>query len=119
MRLGVVAYVVPFVFVFHPALIGHGTLGEILVTTISASVGVVLLGIGCAGYLYRTLSRPKRVWAWAAAALLMMPPLPWFPTALADAMGLAIGLALIGWERRVRVAGPAARDIASAPTAHR
>src|SRR5256886_12268147 len=32
MRLGVVAYVVPFVFVFHPALIAMGTPGEILVT---------------------------------------------------------------------------------------
>ena len=48
MRLGVVAYVVPFVFVFHPALIGHGTLAEILLTMFTASVGVVLLGIGCA-----------------------------------------------------------------------
>jgi TRAP transporter 4TM/12TM fusion protein len=55
MRLGVVAYVVPFVFVFHPALIGHGTLGEILVTMLTASIGVVLLGIGCAGYLFRPL----------------------------------------------------------------
>jgi TRAP transporter 4TM/12TM fusion protein len=119
MRLGVVAYVVPFVFVFHPALIGHGTLAEILVTMFTASVGVVLLGIGCAGYLHRPLSWPKRVWAWAAATLLMMPPLAWLPTALADVMGLAIGLALIGWERHVRVVGPAARDVASSPTAHR
>ena len=56
MRLGVVAYVVPFIFVFHPALIGRGTLGEILVTMLTASIGVVLLGIGCAGYLFRPLS---------------------------------------------------------------
>jgi TRAP transporter 4TM/12TM fusion protein len=118
MRLGVVAYVVPFVFVFHPALIGHGALAEILVTMFTASVGVVLLGIGCAGYLYRPLSWPKRVGVWAAAALLMMPPLAWLPTALADAMGLAIGLALIGWERRVRQAGPAPHGVASSPTAH-
>ena len=39
MRLGVVAYVVPFVFVFHPALIGLGTPGEILVTMLTASIG--------------------------------------------------------------------------------
>jgi hypothetical protein len=48
----------------------------------------------------------------------MMPPLAWLPTALADAMGLAIGLALIGWERRVRQAGPAPHGVASSPTAH-
>ena len=119
MRLGVVAYVVPFVFVFHPALIGHGALGEILVTMLSASIGVVLLGIGCAGYLFRPLSWSKRAWAWAAAALLMMPPLVWLPQAVADVAGFAIGLALVVWERRGRAISPAASDVAASPTAHR
>ena len=117
MRLGVVAYVVPFVFVFHPALIGHGALGEILVTMLTASIGVVLLGIGCAGYLFRPLSWWKRVWAWAAAALLMMPPLVWLPQAAADVAGLAIGLALIVGERRGRAISSAAPDVAASPTA--
>src|SRR2546422_770806 len=102
MRLGIVAYVVPFVFVFHPALIGRGTLGEIVVTMLTASIGVVLLGIGCVGYLFRPLSWSKRAWAFAAAALLMMPPQAWLPELAADAMGLAAGLALLGWERRAR-----------------
>jgi TRAP-type uncharacterized transport system fused permease subunit len=119
MRLGVVAYVVPFIFAFHPALIGHGTLGEILITTLTASVGVVLLGIGCAGYLFRPLPWPKRVWAFAAAALLMMPPLGWLPPAAADATGLGLGVALVMWERRARPAGAAARDVAPSPSAHR
>jgi len=73
MRLGIVAYVVPFVFVFHSALIGRGTLGEIVVTMLTASIGVVLLGIGCVGYFFRPLSWSKRAWAFAATALLMMP----------------------------------------------
>jgi TRAP-type uncharacterized transport system fused permease subunit len=119
MRLGVVAYVVPFVFVFHPALIGHGTLAEIVTTTLTASAGVVLLGIGCAGYLFRPLAWSKRAMAWAGAALLMMPPLPWVSTAVADAAGLAIGLALVGWERRARTAGLGARDVAVSPSARR
>ena len=119
MRLGVVAYVVPFVFVFHPALIGLGTPAEILVTMLTASIGVVLLGVGCAGYLFRPLSWTKRLWAWAAAALLMMPPLVWLPQVVADAAGLAIGLALVVWERRARTIGTAARDVAASPTPHR
>src|SRR5882724_9224437 len=119
MRLGVVAYVVPFVFVFHPALIGLGTPAEILVTMLTASIGVVLLGVGCAGYLFRPLSWTKRLWAWAAAALLMMPPLVWLPQVVADVAGLAIGLALVVWERRARTIGTAARDVAASPTPHR
>jgi TRAP transporter 4TM/12TM fusion protein len=102
MRLGIVAYVVPFVFVFHPELIGFGSLAGVVVTMFTASIGVVLLGIGCAGYLFRPLSWAKRVWAWAAAALLMMPPLAWLPTTAADVAGLAVGAALVVWERRGR-----------------
>jgi TRAP transporter 4TM/12TM fusion protein len=119
MRLGVVAYVVPFVFVFHPALIGHGTPAEVVATTLTASAGVVLLGIGCAGYLFRPLAWSKRAAAWAGAALLMMPPLPWVSTAVADAAGLAVGLALVVWERRARAIGLAARDVAVSPSARR
>jgi TRAP transporter 4TM/12TM fusion protein len=107
MRLGIVAYVVPFVFVFHPELIGVGTPAGVVVTMLTASIGVVLLGIGCAGYLFRPLSWAKRAWAWAAAALLMMPPLEWLPPVVADAIGLAAGLALLGWERRARAMGAA------------
>ena len=47
----------------------------------------------------------------------MMPPLGWLSVAVADAIGLAIGLALIGWERRGRVTGAAARAVAPSPTA--
>ena len=59
MRLAIAAYLVPFVFAFHPALILHGTLGDIVLTIITASIGVILLGIGCAGYLFRPLSWAK------------------------------------------------------------
>ena len=119
MRLGVVAYVVPFIFVFHPALIGRGTLGEILATMLTASIGVVLLGIGCAGYLFRPLSWARRIWAWAAAALLMMPPLAWLAPGVADATGLALGLALVVSERRARVLSRPPVEAAAAPTVHR
>jgi TRAP transporter 4TM/12TM fusion protein len=115
MRLGIVAYVVPFIFAFHPALIGHGTIAEILITMTTASIGVVLLGIGCAGYLFRPLSWARRVWAFAAAALLMMPPLPWLPTAAADLLGLAVGAALVVWERRARTISAGAAGVAASP----
>src|SRR5207249_4994079 len=78
---------------FHPGLIGHGTPAEFLITTTTSSIGVVLLGIGCAGYLVRPLSWPRRVWAWLAAALWMMPPLAWLPATVADLSGLVIGIA--------------------------
>jgi TRAP transporter 4TM/12TM fusion protein len=105
MRLGIVAYIVPFVFVYHPALILHGTVGEIVVTVITASVGVILLGIACAGYLFRPLGWMRRGWAALAALLLILPPQEWVPVFLIDVAGLALGLALVLLERSVVSAG--------------
>jgi TRAP transporter 4TM/12TM fusion protein len=55
MRLGIVAYLVPFFFVFHPALLFEGPPAEVLLAAVTAGFGVVLLGIGCVGFLVRPL----------------------------------------------------------------
>ncbi|OLB99034.1 MAG: hypothetical protein AUH30_06505 [Candidatus Rokubacteria bacterium 13_1_40CM_68_15] len=111
MRLGIVAYIVPFVFVFHPPLIFMGSFAQITVAVVTASIGVILLGVGCAGYLFRPLSWFRRTWAWVAGLLLFMPPLSVLPFAksmalseavgevLIDVLGLALGLALVLVER--------------------
>ncbi len=97
MRLGVAAYVVPFAFVLHPALILKGTAGEVVLAILTASVAVVFLGIGCAGYLFRPLGWGRRALTFLAGLLLLLPP--WGGTWLvADAAGLALGLALVAWE---------------------
>jgi TRAP transporter 4TM/12TM fusion protein len=98
MRLGIVAYIVPFIFVFHPALIGKGGWVEIGGTVLTASAGVILLSIGCAGFFTRPLSWPRRAWAVVAAAFFIMPPLAALPTVAADAIGLVLGSAFIASE---------------------
>jgi TRAP transporter 4TM/12TM fusion protein len=95
MRLGIVAYIVPFVFVFHPALIGHGTWLEIIGTVLTAAAGVILLSIGCAGFFTRPLGWPRRAWTFVAAAFFIMPPLAVLPTVAADAIGLVLGAAFV------------------------
>lgn len=98
MRLGIAAYVVPFVFALHPALILNGTLGEVLLAVAAASIGTFLLAIGCAGYLFRPLGWEKRGLFWLAGLLLLLPSWSglWL---IADAAGLALGLWLFLWER--------------------
>ena len=51
MRMGSTMYFVPFFFVLNPALILHGTLEEIIIETVTAFVGVFLIGSGLQGYL--------------------------------------------------------------------
>ncbi len=97
MRLGVAAYIVPFIFALHPPLILMGTLKEIIVAVITASIGVFLLGAGCAGYLFRPLNWAKRGILWLASLLLLLPA--WSGAWLiADGLGLALGVTLFAWE---------------------
>jgi TRAP-type uncharacterized transport system fused permease subunit len=107
MRLGIVAYIVPFVFVFHPALIGKGSWVEIGASVLTAAAGVVLLSIACVGFFTRRLSWPRRAWALAAAILFIMPPVPGVPELAADATGLLVGATFIASE--LSLAGHLAR----------
>jgi TRAP transporter 4TM/12TM fusion protein len=94
MRLGIVAYIVPFVFVFHPALLFKGTPLEIGGAIVSATIGVVFLSVGVAGYLYKRLGWFKRA-LMIAAGLLLIPSSStsfWFG---ANALGIFLGVALV------------------------
>jgi TRAP transporter 4TM/12TM fusion protein len=102
MRLGIVAYVVPFVFVFHPALILHGSPGAIVLAVVTASAGVILLAIGCAGYLFRPLGMVRRAWAIVAGLCLIAPPVPGLPPTALDVAGVALGALLVVLERAAR-----------------
>ena len=98
MRLGIAAYVVPFVFALHPALILKGALSEIAFAVVASSAGTFLLAVGCAGYLFRSLSWAKRGLFCLAGLLLMLPS--WHGTWLiADAAGLLLGTGLFFWEK--------------------
>jgi TRAP transporter 4TM/12TM fusion protein len=109
MRLGVVAYLVPFVFAYHPALLLRGTAGEIAVAVITAVVGVVVLAIGCAGHLFRPLGPGRRALA-ILAGVLMVPPPAGGPWLAANAAGLLVAAALLAaewWATRPAAPSPA------------
>jgi TRAP-type uncharacterized transport system fused permease subunit len=60
MRLGIVAYVVPFAFAFQPALLGRAPATDVVVAVLAAAAGVIVLAVGCVGYLARPLSWGRR-----------------------------------------------------------
>jgi TRAP transporter 4TM/12TM fusion protein len=113
MRLAIAAYVVPFVFAFHPALILVGTWTDIVTTVITSALGTILIGVGCAGYLVRPLGWGRRAWAIAAGLLLFMPSVPGIAEYVFDAAGLLVAGALVGWERSARAAAASASAPAS------
>lgn len=50
-RLGGVIYLLPFIFVFNPALILQSGMGEVIQAVLSAGLGVILIGSTFEGYL--------------------------------------------------------------------
>jgi TRAP-type uncharacterized transport system fused permease subunit len=73
MRLCAIAYVVPFLFVFSPALLLIGSWYAVAISIATAIAGAVLLGIGLVGYLFRPFGVLTRLVFLVAAAGLLIP----------------------------------------------
>src|SRR3990170_2713495 len=94
MRLATVAYVVPFLFVYSPALLLKGTVLDVVVAVTTAIIGAGFLGIALSGYLFARLNLLQRGLL-AVGALGMLTPAGegiLFPLGT-DPAGLARGVA--------------------------
>jgi TRAP transporter 4TM/12TM fusion protein len=77
MRLGIVIYFIPFFFVFHPALILQGPILEIIYTSVSSFIGILLIGSGLEGYLVKLgkINPLERVFLTISGFLISFPDL--------------------------------------------
>lgn len=72
-KLGLVAFFLPYFFVFSPSLLGYGKLSVILVDFITAAVGVYVLGFATQGYLRGPLNRMEQTLLMVLALCLIVP----------------------------------------------
>lgn len=72
-RYGWPAFVLPFVFVFSPAMIMQGTALEITRITIAACIGIWLASAGISGYLNKPLGVISRVLLIGSGIALLFP----------------------------------------------
>ena len=72
-RLGWIAYVIPFVFVLSPALIGQGSTVEIVSAAVTAIIGVWIASGGLIGHMFGPLGLVDRAIFFAAGILLLLP----------------------------------------------
>ncbi len=72
-RIGWVAYVIPFVFVFSPPLIMKGSPVEVIVTFFTAVLGVWIASAGFLGYLFQRLGALSRVIFITVGLALLVP----------------------------------------------
>jgi TRAP transporter 4TM/12TM fusion protein len=76
MRLGILAYIVPFLFILSPPFLLSGSISEIGWAVARSSLGVGVLGCAIVGYLIRKINWIKRLGlALAAIGLLLAPEL--------------------------------------------
>ena len=88
MLLASAGFLVPFMFVYAPALLLEGSLGEIVVVTGTGIAGVTALAAAAMGFLRRELIPWERGLLLVAAFALI------FPGLLSDGCGLAILLVI-------------------------
>jgi TRAP transporter 4TM/12TM fusion protein len=66
-------YVVPYMFVYGPSLLGIGSMGEVLYTLITAGIGVWAFAAAIQGWIFKQASVWERIIILAAALLLIKP----------------------------------------------
>jgi TRAP transporter 4TM/12TM fusion protein len=72
-RLAIIAYIVPFLFVFFPALIFKGSPEAIIICVTTALFGCFVLSAALSGYLFRKLGPFRRVILGLAGIGLLIP----------------------------------------------
>jgi TRAP transporter 4TM/12TM fusion protein len=97
LRLGFVAYILPFFFVYNPCLVGEGGPVEVAWSVLTAVVGIVLISGGTEGFLYG-LGRLKGPWRiyFAAGGIAFLVPSIYVHAVSAAAVTLAGGLLRTG-----------------------
>ena len=109
MRLGILAYIVPFIFALSPALLLIGPWQSVSVTVACALIATVMLGVGLVGYLFQPIGALRRALFILAAAGLFIPLLPSgqfaMLTWIANGIGLVIAISVVVAEWLLRKHG--------------
>lgn len=83
-RLALAAFIVPFAFVYDPALIMNGSIPEIAYAVGAVTLGLCAVAVAIEGYYRRAIGAAARL-ALGAAGILLLIPAP-----VADAAGLVL-----------------------------
>ena len=109
-RLGWIAYVVPFVFVLSPSLIGYGSTVGVATAFVTAVIGVWIASCGLMGYLFRPLNALFRILFFAAGIALLIPGDAFAEGVTINIVGAVVAALLVGREFFARRNGREARQ---------
>jgi TRAP transporter 4TM/12TM fusion protein len=88
-RLGIIAFIVPFMFIYEPVLLFEGPYLEVLQALITATVGVIALALGLERWLWGGIN------VWISGLLILAALLLIKPGWITDLIGLGIIAAIL------------------------
>ncbi|WP_366655272.1 TRAP transporter permease [Fodinicurvata sp. EGI_FJ10296] len=91
-KLAIVAFIVPYMFVFHEELLFIGSAGGVAWAVMTAAIGACLIAAATFGCLIRPMSAAERLAAFVAAGALLYPGLA------TDMIGLTVGGGVVAWQ---------------------
>ena len=112
-RLGWIAYIIPFVFVLSPNLLMQGEAVQVLTALVLACIGVWIASCGFIGYLFRPIGAAFRLLFVAAGLALLVPGDAFTYGVAINVTGGILAFLLIGREYMARRNGAVASPIQS------
>lgn len=73
MRLGLVAFILPYLFVYNPVLLMEGSISNIITAFFTAALGITGFASALNGYLFTMMHMWKRIVLFFGALLLIIP----------------------------------------------
>jgi TRAP transporter 4TM/12TM fusion protein len=104
-KLAWVAYIVPFLFIYSPAMLLRGNWIEVLLAVVTAFVGTTAVSMAIIGYATRPIGAVERVLFAVFGIMLMIPPGTDIVTIVINLIGGAGLLVLLFASRAQRGAG--------------
>jgi len=88
-KLGIVAFIMPFFFVWNPAFVGRGDPVDVAVCAVTGFLGAIFMGYGFFGHMNSKVNFIFRIAFFLGGVLLL------FPNYLYSAVGLAVAIAML------------------------
>ena len=108
-RVALPALIVPFMFVYSPALLLKGTFVDVILASVPALLGLLSMSVALIGYWIGPLRMWERALALAGGALLV------FPGLVSDGIGIVLMIVIAITSSRRRRATLIERQGASRP----
>jgi len=100
MRFGWSSYIVPFIFVYSPAMLFKGSWWDIIVVAVTSLIGIWLICAAMVGYFTRVLRLATRLAFVAAGVMLMLPHQASTVLLWVNIAGFLLAIALVVYEMR-------------------